>query len=58
MAKSPHRAPSKRRRGRRLLFGLVAAGLGLLVVATEKDVNIGLIRLEMKNACSRIRSGS
>ena len=34
------------------------AGLGLLVVATEKDVNIGLIRLEMKNACSRIRSGS
>ena len=30
-------------------------GLGILVVTTEKEVNIGLIRLEIKNAMSRIR---
>ena len=32
------------------------AGLGILVVTTEKDVNVGLIRLEIKNAIERLRS--
>ncbi len=31
------------------------AGLGILVVTTEKEVNIGLIRLEMKHAISRLQ---
>ncbi|UCG60604.1 MAG: roadblock/LC7 domain-containing protein [Candidatus Zixiibacteriota bacterium] len=31
------------------------AGLGILVVTTEKQVNIGLIRLEIKNAISKIK---
>jgi hypothetical protein len=31
------------------------AGLGILVVTTEKDVNIGLIRLEIKNAISNLK---
>jgi predicted regulator of Ras-like GTPase activity (Roadblock/LC7/MglB family) len=31
------------------------AGMGILVVTTEKDVNIGLIRLEIKNAVERLR---
>lgn len=31
------------------------AGLGLLVVTTEKDVNIGLIRLEIKNAINQLK---
>ncbi len=31
------------------------AGLGILVVTTEKNVNIGLIRLEIKNAISKLR---
>lgn len=31
------------------------AGLGILVVTTEKDVNIGLIRLEIKNAISKLK---
>ncbi len=31
------------------------AGLGILVVTTEKDVNVGLIRLEIKNAIERLR---
>jgi len=30
------------------------AGIGLLVVTAESDVNIGLIRLEIKNAITRI----
>jgi len=30
------------------------AGLGILVVTTEQEVNIGLIRLEMKNAISKL----
>jgi predicted regulator of Ras-like GTPase activity (Roadblock/LC7/MglB family) len=30
-------------------------GLGILVVTTEKEVNIGLIRLEIKNAMARMR---
>jgi len=34
------------------------AGIGILVVTAEKDVNIGLIRLEIKNAISRIRSSN
>ncbi len=34
------------------------AGIGILVVTAEKDVNIGLIRLEIKNALSRIRSNN
>ncbi|HOD65319.1 MAG TPA: roadblock/LC7 domain-containing protein [candidate division Zixibacteria bacterium] len=32
------------------------AGLGILVVTTEKDVNVGLIRLEIKNAIERLRT--
>ena len=32
------------------------AGLGILVVTTEKDVNVGLIRLEIKNAVNRLRT--
>ena len=32
------------------------AGLGILVVTTEKEVNIGLVRLEIKNAVSRLRT--
>jgi predicted regulator of Ras-like GTPase activity (Roadblock/LC7/MglB family) len=32
------------------------AGIGILVVTAEKDVNIGLIRLEIKNAVNRLRS--
>jgi len=31
------------------------AGTGLLVVLTEKNVNIGLIRLEMKAAADRLK---
>jgi predicted regulator of Ras-like GTPase activity (Roadblock/LC7/MglB family) len=31
---------------------------GMLVVTTEKDVNIGLIRLEMKNAIGKLRMAS
>lgn len=34
------------------------AGIGLLVVTAESDVNIGLIRLEIKNAISRISSNN
>jgi len=30
-------------------------GLGILVVTTEKEVNIGLVRLEIKNAMTRIK---
>lgn len=30
------------------------AGLGILVVTTEQAVNIGLIRLEMRNAISKL----
>ncbi|UCD18541.1 MAG: roadblock/LC7 domain-containing protein [Candidatus Zixiibacteriota bacterium] len=33
---------------------LTDAGIGILVVTAERDVNIGLIRLEIKNAISRI----
>jgi predicted regulator of Ras-like GTPase activity (Roadblock/LC7/MglB family) len=32
------------------------AGLGILVVTTEKDVNVGLVRLEIKNAIERLRA--
>ncbi len=32
------------------------AGLGILVVTTEKEVNVGLIRLEIKNAIERLRT--
>lgn len=32
------------------------AGIGILVVTAEKDVNIGLIRLEIKNAVNRLRT--
>ncbi|MFQ5499684.1 MAG: roadblock/LC7 domain-containing protein [Candidatus Zixiibacteriota bacterium] len=32
------------------------AGLGLLVVTTEKDVNIGLIRLEIKSAVGNLKT--
>ncbi len=31
------------------------AGIGILVVTTQKEVNIGLVRLEIKNAISRLR---
>lgn len=31
------------------------AGLGILVVTAQKDVNIGLIRLEIKNAISKLK---
>jgi predicted regulator of Ras-like GTPase activity (Roadblock/LC7/MglB family) len=31
------------------------AGIGTLVVTTAKDVNIGLIRLEIKNAISKLK---
>ena len=34
------------------------AGLGILVVTTEKSVNIGLIRLEIKNAISKLKLAS
>lgn len=34
------------------------AGLGILVVTTEKVVNIGLIRLEIKNALERLSISS
>ncbi|HEX2896874.1 MAG TPA: roadblock/LC7 domain-containing protein [candidate division Zixibacteria bacterium] len=34
------------------------AGLGILVVTTEKEVNIGLIRLEIKNAISKLKTAS
>ncbi len=34
------------------------AGLGILVVTTDKEVNIGLIRLEIKNAISRLKTSS
>ncbi len=33
------------------------ANMGLLVVTTERDVNIGLIRLEIKNAINRLQAG-
>lgn len=31
------------------------AGIGILVVTTEQNVNIGLIRLEIKNAINRLK---
>ena len=31
------------------------AGLGILVVSTAREVNIGLVRLEIKNAISRLK---
>lgn len=31
------------------------AGLGILVVTTEQEVNVGLVRLEMKNAVSKLK---
>ena len=34
------------------------AGLGILVVTTEKIVNIGLIRLEIKNAIGKLSLAS
>jgi hypothetical protein len=34
------------------------AGLGILVVTTDKEVNIGLIRLEIKNAILRLKTAS
>ena len=34
------------------------AGLGILVVTTEKEVNVGLIRLEIKNAIDRLKVAS
>ena len=34
------------------------AGLGILVVTAEQDVNIGLIRLEIKNAITKIGSSN
>ncbi len=36
------------------LFFAKANSIGTLVVTTEKDVNIGLIRLEIKNAVSKL----
>ena len=33
---------------------LADAGVGILTVIAENEVNIGLVRLEMKNAISRI----
>lgn len=33
---------------------MAEVGVGMLVVTTEPDVNMGLIRLEMKNAASKI----
>ena len=32
------------------------AGLGILVVTTEREVNVGLVRLEMKNAINQLAS--
>jgi predicted regulator of Ras-like GTPase activity (Roadblock/LC7/MglB family) len=34
------------------------AGVGILVVTAESDVNIGLIRLEIKNAVSKLGSNN
>lgn len=34
------------------------AGLGILVVTTQKDVNVGLVRLEIKHAIERLRIDS
>ncbi len=34
------------------------ANIGILVVTAESDVNIGLIRLEIKNAVSRINTNN
>lgn len=34
---------------------LTDVGIGVLVVTTEPDVNVGLVRLEIKNAQQRIR---
>ena len=34
---------------------LSLAKIGLLVVTTEKDVNIGLVRLEIKNAVNKLK---
>jgi predicted regulator of Ras-like GTPase activity (Roadblock/LC7/MglB family) len=34
------------------------AGLGILVVTAQKDVNIGLIRLEIKNAVGKLKMPS
>ena len=34
------------------------AGIGILVVTAHKDVNIGLIRLEIKNAISRLKTSN
>jgi predicted regulator of Ras-like GTPase activity (Roadblock/LC7/MglB family) len=34
------------------------SGIGILVVTAQRDVNIGLIRLEIKNAVSRMKSNN
>jgi predicted regulator of Ras-like GTPase activity (Roadblock/LC7/MglB family) len=34
---------------------LTDVGIGVLVVTTEPDVNVGLVRLEIKNAQQRIK---
>jgi predicted regulator of Ras-like GTPase activity (Roadblock/LC7/MglB family) len=34
------------------------AGIGILVVTAQKDVNIGLIRLEIKNAISKLKTNN
>jgi len=31
------------------------AGIGYLVVVTDKDVNVGLIRVEMRNAAEKLK---
>ncbi len=34
---------------------LTEAGIGYLVVVTDKDVNVGLVRVEMRTAADRLR---
>ena len=37
-------------------FFLTDVEVGILVVSTEPDVNMGLVRLEIKNAASKIKN--
>ncbi len=38
------------------MFFTDSGGRGILVVTTERDINIGLIRLEIKNAINKLKA--
>lgn len=53
LKKNPLRQVSVEAEGAKIF--LTDVGIGLLVVLTEPSVNIGLVRLEIRNAASQIK---